>query len=290
MRFSSESTGFLLNHTLNIQGTLLDLSTPKIMGILNVTPDSFFDGNRYTDQRAMLKQVSQMVTDGAHIIDVGGYSTRPGATEVPEDEEVKRVVAAITPIRREFPEIIISVDTFRASVAKVACQEGANMINDVSGGDLDPAMTAVAREFKIPYIAMHMRGTPATMSSKAVYESVTRDVIAELRNKLDSLQQQGIYNLIIDPGFGFAKNIQHNFEMLSHLPLFKKLNRPLLVGISRKSMIWKTLKISPEEALNGTTVLHTVALLNGASILRVHDVKEASQAIQLINHLKYDKR
>lgn len=285
MRFSSESTGFLLNHTLNIQGTLLDLRTPKIMGILNVTPDSFFDGNRYTDQRAMLEQVSQMVTDGAHIIDVGGYSTRPGAMEVPEAEEVKRIVAAIAPIRREFPELIISADTFRGSVAKVACQEGANIINDVSGGDLDNTMIALVRELQVPYIAMHMRGTPATMSSKTEYENVTRDVISELQNKVETLLQQGVYNIIIDPGFGFAKNIRQNFEMLSHLPLFKRLNRPLMVGISRKSMIWKTLKISPDEALNGTTVLQTVALLNGASIIRVHDVKEASQAIELIKHL-----
>ncbi len=285
MRFSSESTGFLLNHTLNIQGTLLDLRTPRIMGILNVTPDSFFDGNRYTDQRAMLERVSQMVTDGAHIIDVGGYSTRPGAAEVPEAEEVERVVAAIAPIRREFPEIILSVDTFRGSVAKVACLEGANMINDVSGGDLDSTMIPVVRELQVPYIAMHMRGTPATMSSLSMYENVTRDVIAELQNKLNSLLEQGVYNVIVDPGFGFAKNIQQNFELLGNLRLFKRLNRPLMVGVSRKSMVWKTLKISPEDALNGTTVLQTIALLHGASILRVHDVKEASQAIELMKHL-----
>lgn len=285
MRFSSESTGFLLNHTLNIRGALLDLREPKVMGILNVTPDSFFDGNRYNDKTEMLKQVSRMVEDGAHIIDVGGHSTRPGAATVPEAEEVDRITEAIRPIRREFPDIVISVDTFRGSVARAACLEGANMINDVSGGDLDANMISVVAELKVPYVAMHMRGTPATMVNEAAYENVTRDVIAELQTKLYNLSQQGVHDVIVDPGFGFAKNIKQNFELLRHLSRFKILDRPVMVGVSRKSMVWKTLQLTPEDALNGTTVLHTMALLHGASILRVHDVKEARQAIELMKHL-----
>lgn len=285
MRFSSESTGFLLNHTLNIQGVLMDLREPKVMGILNVTPDSFFDGNRYTERDAMLRRVMQMVDDGASIIDVGGYSTRPGAGEVSESEEIDRVARPIGWIRREFPDVVISVDTFRGAVARAACQEGANIINDVSGGNLDAGMIPAVAELQVPYILMHMRGTPATMASHSVYENVTRDVIAELQVTVTKLVSQGIRDVIIDPGFGFAKTVDQNFKMLQNLSQFWALNRPLMVGVSRKSMIWKTLNITPEEALNGTSVLHTVALLRGASILRVHDVKEARQAVDLLKHL-----
>lgn len=285
MRFSSESTGFLLNHTLNIQGVLMDLREPKVMGILNVTPDSFFDGNRYTERDAILRRVKQMVDDGASIIDVGGYSTRPGAGEVSESEEIDRVARPIGWIRREFPDVVISVDTFRGAVARAACQEGANIINDVSGGNLDAGMIPAVAELQVPYILMHMRGTPATMASHSVYENVTRDVIAELQVTVTKLVSQGIRDVIIDPGFGFAKTVDQNFEMLQNLSQFRALNRPLMVGVSRKSMIWKTLNITPEEALNGTSVLHTVALLRGASILRVHDVKEARQAVDLLKHL-----
>jgi dihydropteroate synthase len=285
MRFSSESTGFLLNHTLNIQGVLMDLREPKVMGILNVTPDSFFDGNRYTERDAILRRVMQMVDDGASIIDVGGYSTRPGAGEVSESEEIDRVARPIGWIRREFPDVVISVDTFRGAVARAACQEGANIINDVSGGNLDAGMIPAVAELQVPYILMHMRGTPATMASHSVYENVTRDVIAELQVTVTKLVSQGIRDVIIDPGFGFAKTVDQNFKMLQNLSQFWALNRPLMVGVSRKSMIWKTLNITPEEALNGTSVLHTVALLRGASILRVHDVKEARQAVDLLKHL-----
>lgn len=285
MRFSSESTGFLLNHTLNIQGVLMDLREPKVMGILNVTPDSFFDGNRYTERDAILRRVKQMVDDGASIIDVGGYSTRPGAGEVSESEEIDRVARPIGWIRREFPDVVISVDTFRGAVARAACQEGANIINDVSGGNLDAGMIPAVAELQVPYILMHMRGTPATMASHSVYENVTRDVIAELQVTVTKLVSQGIRDVIIDPGFGFAKTVDQNFKMLQNLSQFWALNRPLMVGVSRKSMIWKTLNITPEEALNGTSVLHTVALLRGASILRVHDVKEARQAVDLLKHL-----
>ncbi len=285
MRFSSESTGFLLNHTLNIQGVLMDLREPKVMGILNVTPDSFFDGNRYTERDAILRRVMQMVDDGASIIDVGGYSTRPGAGEVSESEEIDRVARPIGWIRREFPDVVISVDTFRGAVARAACQEGANIINDVSGGNLDAGMIPAVAELQVPYILMHMRGTPATMASHSVYENVTRDVIAELQVTVTKLVSQGTRDVIIDPGFGFAKTVDQNFKMLQNLSQFWALNRPLMVGVSRKSMIWKTLNITPEEALNGTSVLHTVALLRGASILRVHDVKEARQAVDLLKHL-----
>lgn len=255
------------------------------MGILNVTPDSFFDGNLYTGQDAILKQVRRMIDEGADIIDVGGHSTRPGASVVPESEEVERVARAIGPIRREFPEIIISADTFRGAVARAACLEGANMINDVSGGDLDESMLAVVREMQVPYIVMHMRGTPATMTGHAVYGNVTREVIAELQKKVNRLYDEGIYNVVVDPGFGFAKTVQQNFELLGHLSLFKTLNRPVMVGVSRKSMVWKTLNVTPADALNGTTVLHTIALMHGVSILRVHDVKEARQAIELLKNI-----
>ncbi len=285
MKSSPESTGFLINGTLNIRGRLVDLITPRVMGILNVTPDSFYDGAQTRDEKVILEKVESMLKAGATFIDVGGYSTRPGADDVPENEELKRVAGSIRAVKSRFPEAIISIDTFRSGIARAAVDSGADIINDVSGGDLDPEMFSTVAQLGVPYILMHMRGTPATMSNLNTYENLVVDVQRELKGKLVQLTQLGVRDVIVDPGFGFAKNISQNFELLNKLDLFRQLERPLLVGLSRKSMIWKTLKTVPENALNGSTVLHTVALLKGASILRVHDVREAIECITLVREL-----
>lgn len=285
MKSSPESTGFLINGTLNIRGRLVDLITPRVMGILNVTPDSFYDGAQTRDEKMILEKVESMLKAGATFIDVGGYSTRPGADDVPENEELKRVAGTIRAVKSRFPEAIISIDTFRSGIARAAVDSGADIINDVSGGDLDPEMFSTVAQLGVPYILMHMRGTPATMSNLNTYENLVVDVQRELKGKLVQLTQLGVRDVIVDPGFGFAKNISQNFELLNKLDLFRQLERPLLVGLSRKSMIWKTLKTVPENALNGSTVLHTVALLKGASILRVHDVREAIECITLVREL-----
>ncbi len=285
MKSSPESTGFLINGTLNIRGRLIDLITPRVMGILNVTPDSFYDGAQTRDEKVILEKVESMLKAGATFIDVGGYSTRPGADDVPENEELKRVAGSIRAVKSRFPEAIISIDTFRSGIARAAVDSGADIINDVSGGDLDPEMFSTVAQLGVPYILMHMRGTPATMSNLNTYENLVVDVQRELKGKLVQLTQLGVRDVIVDPGFGFAKNISQNFELLNKLDLFRQLERPLLVGLSRKSMIWKTLKTVPENALNGSTVLHTVALLKGASILRVHDVREAIECITLVREL-----
>lgn len=285
MNSSPESTGFLINGTLNIRGRLIDLSTPRVMGILNVTPDSFYDGSRTPDEKSILEKAGAMLEAGATFIDVGGYSTRPGADDVPENEELKRVIGAIRALKGSFPEAIISIDTFRSVIARAAVSEGADMINDVSGGDMDPEMFSTVAQLGVPYILMHMRGTPATMSSLNKYENLIVDVQRELKGKLHQLTSLGVRDVIVDPGFGFAKNVSQNFELLDKLDLFRQLERPLLVGLSRKSMIWKTLKTTPEHALNGSTALHTVALMKGASVLRVHDVKEAMECITLTREL-----
>jgi dihydropteroate synthase len=284
MKFSFESTGFLVKRTLNIRGRLLDLTIPKVMGILNVTPDSFYDGNVYKHQSSILSRVGQMLEEGASIIDVGGYSTRPGGAEISEREELDRIVPAVQAISKEYPGIIISIDTFRSGVARIACFEGASIVNDVSGGTLDPEMFQTISELNVPYILMHMRGTPLNMASQSNYQDVVLDVLKELQSRLKQVEDFGIKDIIVDPGFGFAKNINQNFELLNCLETFRFLSRPILVGLSRKSFIWKTLKLLADDALNGTTVLNTVALLKGASILRVHDVKEAVQAIELIKY------
>ncbi len=285
MKYSPESTGFLINGTLNIRGRLLDLTTPRVMGILNVTPDSFYDGARLRDEKAVLEKVEAMLASGATMIDVGGYSTRPGADDVPENEELKRVVGVIAAVKRQFPEAIISIDTFRSGVARTAVGEGADIINDVSGGNLDPDMFSAVAQLGVPYILMHMRGTPATMSGLNDYNNLVVDIQSELKQKLVQLTQLGARDIIVDPGFGFAKSVSQNFELLDKLDLFRQLDRPLLVGLSRKSMIWKTLETTAEHALNGSSVLHTVALLKGASILRVHDVREAVECIALVRQL-----
>jgi len=272
---------------INAGGKLLDLSIPKVMGIMNITPDSFYKGSRFSDDKEIINCAVKMISDGADIIDIGGYSSRPGATEVSPGEERKRVLGAIKIIRREMPEAIISIDTFRSEIASEAVTGmGVQMINDISGGEADPGMFDTVIKLNVPYIMMHMKGNPATMQDNPVYEDVVADILKWFSHRILKLQSAGVKDIIIDPGFGFGKTIQHNFEMLRRLSDFSVAGLPLMVGVSRKSMIWKTLSIRPDEALNGTAVLNTIALLNGADILRVHDVKEAVEAVSLTEHLK----
>ncbi len=272
--------------TLNCKGNLIDLTTPRIMGIMNRTPDSFYNGSQLHDERAVLLKAEQFLKEGATFLDVGGYSTRPGAQEVTIEEELKRVVSTVALLVDNFPEAILSVDTFRSEVARAGIEAGAAMVNDVSGGSLDDTMLSTIAEYQVPYVLMHMRGTPQTMSTLTQYGNVTEEVVFELSQKIAQARERGINDIIADPGFGFAKTIPQNFEMLSHLEHFLHLDVPLLVGISRKSMIYKTLEITPEEALNGTTALNSIALLKGAHILRVHDVKEAMECVHLLENFK----
>lgn len=281
----TQSKLFSPNKTLLIAGKVVDLSTQKVMGILNVTPDSFYDGGRYTRENTYLQQAEKMIVEGADFIDVGGYSTRPGASEVSVNEELARVIPVINSIKKEFPFAVISIDTFRASVAKAAVEEGAGMINDISAGELDAAMYETVSALQVPYVTMHLRGTPQTMTQFTTYENLLKEVLEYFHRKLYQLNTLGIKDVIIDPGFGFAKMVDQNFELLNNLERLHILEKPILVGLSRKSMIWRTLKITPEAALNGTTALNTLALLKGASILRVHDVKEAKEVIQLMSNL-----
>ncbi len=284
-----QNTGFSTNKTLNINGRLVDLAMPKVMGILNVTPDSFYDGGKFTSDSAIAHRVEQMIKEGLDFIDIGGYSTRPGAPEVAEPEEAARVVRAISIIKKHFPDTIISVDTFRSSIASAAVNEGAGIINDVSGGQLDPEMFATIAKLNVPYILMHMKGSPQTMNKLARYDNLMNEIVDYFHSRIATLAMLGVKDIVIDPGFGFAKTREHNFTILDQLDNLQIIGKPLLVGLSRKSMIWKTLDISPEEALNGTTALHSVALLKGASILRVHDVKAAKEVIKLISVLNADE-
>lgn len=274
--------------SINLKGNLVDLSTPVIMGILNITPDSFYDGGKYyKDSDALIKQAEKLLKEGATILDIGGYSSRPGAEPVKVEEETERVVDAIHAVIGEFPDAFISVDTFRASVAEEAVKAGAAMINDISGGSLDDHMFEVVAKLQVPYVLMHMKGNPKTMASLTQYDDLVLDILDYLQERLAKLRALKVADVMIDPGFGFAKTIKQNFKLLQHLESFHVLNAPMLVGVSRKSMTYKSLKISPEEALNGTTVLNTVSLLRGASILRVHDVKEAFQAVRLLNFINH---
>jgi dihydropteroate synthase len=271
---------------INAGGKLIDLSIPKVMGILNVTPDSFYDGSRYNTDKEILEAASVMLNDGADILDVGGYSSRPGAEDISMEEEGKRVFNAIKLINREFPDAIISIDTFRADIASeavIGC--GALMINDISGGDADSKMFLTLEKLNVPYILMHMKGNPRTMQSKPVYDDVVADILRWFGERIFRLNSAGVKDIIIDPGFGFGKTVKNNFELLRRLGEFSIAGLPLLVGISRKSMIWKTLEIPAGDALNGTTALNAAALLQGADILRVHDVKEAVQTVKLISKL-----
>ena len=271
---------------LNIKGNTLDLSSPKIMGVLNVTPDSFYDGGVYSNEKKILLQVEKMISDGADIIDIGGFSSKPGAKTISVKEEEKRVIPIIKLINNTFNKIIISVDTFRGEIAEKSLNEGASIINDISGGNLDKNIYQIANKYRVPYIMMHMKGVPANMQANPKYENINYEIIKDFSYKIDSAEKKGVCDIIIDPGFGFGKSIEHNYQILNNIKLYTILKKPILVGISRKSMIYKLLKTDPSKALNGTTSLNTIALINGANILRVHDVKEAKEVIKLYSFLK----
>lgn len=256
------------------------------MGVLNVTPDSFYDGGKYKDEASILKQVEQMLNDGATFIDVGAYSSRPGADHVYEAEELNRILPIVKLILKEFPEALISIDTFRSKVAEECVDTGAALINDISAGKLDKNMLPTIAALQVPYIMMHMRGTPQTMQSLTDYDDLVKDILFYFSERITAARDLGIIDIIIDPGFGFAKTLEQNFELLNKLELFKIIEKPLLVGVSRKSMIYKTLETSAQNALNGTTVLNTIGLQKGASVIRVHDVKEGMECIKLVEALK----
>jgi dihydropteroate synthase len=272
--------------TINCKGQLIDLSSPKVMGILNITPNSFYDGGKFTNESEILAQVDRMLTEGATFIDVGAYSSKPNAEFVSEDEEIGRIVPIVQLILKHYPDAIVSIDTFRAAVAQIALEHGAAMINDISAGSLDEAMFAVIAKHKVPYIMMHMRGTPQTMQSLTTYEDIIKEMLYYFSEKVVKARSLGINDLIIDPGFGFAKTVDQNYEVLRQLDLFQMLELPVLAGISRKSMIYKTLGTNANGALNGTTFLNGFALSKGAAILRVHDVKEAVECVELYKKIK----
>lgn len=268
--------------TLNAKGKLLAVNRPLVMGIINRAPDSFYGGSRFPDDAEFLAQAEKMIEDGADWLDIGGQSTRPGADLIGEEQELSRVVGAIHLLHNRWPQVPLSVDTWYARVAKEAVAAGASIVNDVSGGRLDPEMLPTVGALKVPYVCMHMKGTPATMHQDALYEDVVKEVLDYFIRRIEDCRLAGIHDTIIDPGWGFAKNRAQNWQLLRHLSLFRMTGRPILLGVSRKSTIYRTLGITPEEALNGTTVLHTLGLLNGADILRVHDPKEAREAITLL--------
>jgi dihydropteroate synthase len=267
--------------TINCRGNLIDLKSPKVMGILNVTPNSFYDGGKFANDKALLDQVEKMLEEGATFIDIGAYSSKPSAEFVSEADETARLVPAVQLILQHFPETLISVDTFRAKVAKAALEAGACIVNDIAAGGLDEQMMQTVAEFQVPYIMMHMKGNPQTMQSLTQYNNITKEVLFYFSEKIALARSFGINDLIVDPGFGFAKTTEQNFELLANLELFDRMELPILVGVSRKSMIYKTLETTAEFALNGTTVLNTIALQKGSNILRVHDVKEAIECVKL---------
>jgi len=267
--------------TLNCKGRLLAATRPLVMGIINTTPDSFYGNSRVDEPNRLLEKAAQMLLEGASILDIGGQSTRPGSDLISEAEELKRVIAPIAALHRQFPEAIISVDTFYANVAAAAVAAGASIVNDISAGAMDAAMLETVGRLQVPYICMHMKGTPQTMQQEAVYDDVAKEVLDYFIGKLAGCKNAGIRDVIIDPGFGFAKTSAQNFRLLKDLEVFKILEKPLLAGLSRKGMVYKTLGTTADQALNGSTVLNTLALQNGAGILRVHDVKEAVEAIAL---------
>jgi len=272
--------------TLNLKGRLLDLSSPQVMGILNLTPDSFYGNSRIGSIDAALKRAEQCLEEGASFIDIGAYSSRPGADEVTPEEELKRIIPAVTEISKRFPEASLSIDTFRARVAKESIEAGAHVINDISGGELDVDMFETAASLNVPYILMHMKGDPKTMQKNPVYENIGLEVVDYFAEKVNRLKQLGVHDIILDPGFGFAKTVSHNYQLLNQMGHLDLFGLPVLVGFSRKSMIYKLLGTTPEEALNGTTILNTLALQKGASILRVHDVRAAAECIRLVEKMQ----
>lgn len=278
---ADKNTVFKQKLSLNIRGSLLDLSRPKIMGILNLTPDSFYDGGLNNDPVMALTKAEMLLAEGANILDFGAYSSRPGAEHISEQEELERLTPVIKAVVREFPDAVLSVDTFRSSVAKVAINEGAHIINDISAGEMDKAMFETVAALRVPYVLMHMRGTPQTMTGLTNYTDLTTEVCQYFAAKINQLKQLGVKDLIVDPGFGFAKTPEQSFELLKNLDLLKITGHPILAGLSRKSMIYKTLGTDAENALNGTIAANTIALVKGANILRVHDVKAAREAITI---------
>jgi dihydropteroate synthase len=272
---------------INVNGRLMDLSEPQVMGILNVTPDSFYAGSRAETEQDIIRRLHQIVDEGASIVDIGGYSSRPGAQEVSAEEEMSRLRNGLEIIRKHRPEVVVSVDTFRADVARMCVEEyGAAIINDISAGQMDGQMFTTIARLGVPYIIMHMKGTPQDMQVNPQYGHFLKEVFYYFSEKVQRLRDLGVKDIIIDPGFGFGKTLEHNYELMNHLEEFSLFELPLLVGVSRKSMIHKLLDITPQEALNGTTVLNSVALLKGADILRVHDVKEAVESVRIIGKMK----
>lgn len=274
-----------MSKSINCNGQLIDLSLPKVMGILNVTPDSFYDGGKYRNTSAIMRQVDQMLEEGATFIDVGAYSSRPNADHVSEAEELQRILPIVDLVIKNFPDVILSIDTFRSEVARQCIEAGASMINDISAGHLDERMLNVTAELQVPYIMMHMRGTPKTMQQLTQYDNLVKEMLSYFSEQIAKARALGSIDLIIDPGFGFAKTLEQNYELLNKLEVLQLTELPILVGVSRKSMIYKPLEVSAKEALNGTTVLNTIALQKGANILRVHDVKEAMECIKLTQQL-----
>lgn len=282
----SKDTFFSDKQSLNCRGRLFRYDPALIMGVLNITPDSFYAGSRMTDPGKIREKAGEMIEQGADFLDIGANSSRPGAGEISEEEELSRLDKAIPVIREAFPEVLVSVDTFRSGVARRVVRDlGADMINDISGGNLDREMFPTIAMLGVPYVLMHMRGNPANMQEHVVYKDVVREIILEFSGKISRLNRLGVNDIIIDPGFGFAKTADHNFQILNQLEAFRAFRQPLMAGLSRKSLIYKTLENNPEDALNGTTVLNTIALLKGASILRVHDVREAREAIILVKRM-----
>lgn len=273
--------------SIDIDGRLITFDVPKVMGIVNVTPDSFFPGSRVSGSEEITERVRTMLAEGADILDIGGYSSRPGADEVSPGEEYSRLARGLEAIRKVKEDVVVSVDTFRADVARRCVEEwNVGIINDIAGGNLDPEMWDTVADLDVPYVLMHMRGNPKTMGSLTEYKDVTAETLSALAEKTALLREKGVRDVVIDPGFGFAKTVEQNYQLLSDLKEFKIIGAPVLVGISRKTMIWKPLEITPDNAANGTTVLNTIALLNGADILRVHDVRNAVEAIKLVSQLR----
>jgi len=268
---------------INCKGKLIDISSPKVMGVLNLTPDSFYDGNKFDNEKKILNQVEKMLNDGATFIDIGAYSSRPGATHISEDQEKSRIIGTVELLITEFPDANLSIDTFRSSIADECLNAGASIINDITASEYDSEILKIAHKHNAPYVMMHMKGMPQDMMKQNKYDNLIKDIIYYFSKKIEAARTAKVNDIIIDPGFGFSKNIDQNYDILKNLGLLKSLDLPILVGLSRKSMIYKLLKITPELALNGTTSLNTIALLNGAKILRVHDVKEAMECIKITN-------
>jgi len=281
-----KDTAFYTKKTLALAGNLIDLTTPKIMGILNITTDSFYDGGKFLTEKSIAEQTERLIQEGADILDLGACSSRPGAIEIDEETEKKRIVQGLNLIRKTGVNIPVSIDTYRSSIVEIALENGASMINDISGGSMDGAMLSTAARYSVPFLMMHMVGTPQTMMQHTSYDEILSESLDYFAKKLQKCTQLGIKDVIIDVGFGFSKTTEQNYYLMDNLQYFRMVNQPILVGISRKSMIYKTLQSTPEDALNGTTVLNTIACLKNADILRVHDVAKAKEVITLINHLR----